>query len=367
MKMVNDDKVFSRHIQLPLGFIRTDPVDLKRVMVFLDDSNSADSPVLISQVFSRFSGQPEAWSRARIAGIISSLFSDRMISCVVNGNVSLQHHSSVFLEAPDQWDLIQVIPRKRLASGEMEAVVETCRKIFGLDCPVDQDALIHFLGERLKQWKASLAAFARMAETGKYPGAAEIRDCLSFIQAWLTIPDPYEKIRAVHDGKAALVSFSHAFLRLKDFYENGIGHWESWQKSIEKFSAFQSEIEADPEAASDLSRLRCVLEMQSPWDDFDCMDGIIARIKPVYERIRDEKFNRLQYDSLFQINRMIETISELLDNVHARDEVRNMALVELQKIRNVIETDRPGNLIFKQREIAEEAFEKAQDIVFSQS
>jgi hypothetical protein len=64
---------------------------------------------------------------------------------------------------------------------------------------------------------------------------------------------------------------------------------------------------------------------------------------------------------------MIETISELLENVHARDEVRNMALVELQKIRNVIETDSPGDLIFKQREIAEEAFEKAQDIVFSQS
>jgi hypothetical protein len=64
---------------------------------------------------------------------------------------------------------------------------------------------------------------------------------------------------------------------------------------------------------------------------------------------------------------MIETISGLLENVHARDEVRNMALVELQKIRNVIEMDNPGNLIFKQREIAEEAFERAQDIVFSQS
>jgi hypothetical protein len=44
-----------------------------------------------------------------------------------------------------------------------------------------------------------------------------------------------------------------------------------------------------------------------------------------------------------------------------------MALVELQKIRNVIETDRPGERIFKQREIAEEAFENAHDIVFSQS
>jgi hypothetical protein len=367
MKTANDDKVFSRHIQLPLGFIRTDPVDRKRVMAFLDDSTSADSPVLLSQVFSRFSGQPEAWSGARFAGIISSLFSDQMISCVANGNVFLQHHSSVFLEAPDQWDRIQIIPRKRLASGEMEAIVDTCRKIFGPECPVDQDELTHFLGDRLKQWKASLAAFGSLAEIGKYPGSADIHACLSHIQAWLAIPDPYEKICAVRDGHADLESFSHTFLRLKDFYENGVGRWESWQKSIEKFTEFRSEIEADPEAAASLSKLRRILETQSPWDDLDCMDGIIARIKPVYERIRDERFNVLQHDTLLQINRMIETISELLENVHARDEVRNMALVELQKIRNVIEMDRPGNLIFKQREIAEEAFEKAQDIVFSQS
>jgi hypothetical protein len=367
MNMATDDKVFSRHLQLPLGFNRTDPDDLKRVMAFLDDRAAAAPPVLLSQVFSRFSGQPEAWPWAKIARIISCLFSDRMISCVVNGDVFLQHHSSVFLEAPDQWDRIRVIPRKRLASGEMEAVVETCQKIFGLDCPEDQDALIHFLGACLKQSKATLAAFGRMAETGKYPGAAEIRDCLSFIQAWQTITDPYEKICAVRDGKAALVSFSHTFGRLKDFYENGVGRWDSWQKSLEKFTAFQFEIEAEPEAAAGLSRLRRILEMQSPWDEFACIKDIVARIKPVYERIRDKKFNRLQQDTLLQINRMIETISELLENVHARDEVRNMALVELQKIRNVIETDSPGDLIFKQREIAEEAFEKAQDIVLSQS
>ncbi len=41
---------------------------------------------------------------------------------------SLHHHSSVFLETPDQWERIQVIPRKRLASGEMEAVVDTCQE-----------------------------------------------------------------------------------------------------------------------------------------------------------------------------------------------------------------------------------------------
>jgi hypothetical protein len=367
MKIANDDKVFSRHLQLPLGFNRTDPVDLKQVMAFLDDSAAAEPPVLLSKVFSRFSGEPEAWSAARIAGIISSLFSDRMISCMVNGNVFLQHHSSVFLESPDQWDRIQVIPRKLLVPCELEAIVETCQMIFDLDCPLDQDELTHFLVGCLKQWNSSLAAFARLAETGKYPGAAEIRSCLSFIRTWLAIPDPYEKICAVRDEKAALVSFSHTFVRLKDFYEQGVGRWESWRKSIEKFTEFQSEIEADPEAAAGLSRLRRILEMQRPWDDFDCMDGIIARIKPVYERIRDERFNLLQHDTLLQINRMIETISGLLENVHARDELRNMALVELQKIRNVIEMNNPGNLIFKQREIAEEAFEKAQDIVFSQS
>jgi hypothetical protein len=367
MKMANDGKVFSRHLQLPLGFNKADPSDLKRVLAFLDDTSSTESPVSLSKVFSRFSGQPDAWVGARMAGIISGLISDRMISCVVAGNACQQHHSSTLLETPDQWERVQLIPRKRLESSELEAIIDTCQKLFGMECPLDQDDLTHFLGGCLKQWKLSLAAFGRMAETGQYPGAADIRFCLSFIQGWLAIPDPYERICVVRDGKATLVSFFHTFVRLKDFYENGVGRWESWRKSLEKYTAYQSEIDDDPEACSCLSRLRRVLEMQSPWDDFDCMDGMIARIKTVYDRIRDEKFTLLQHDTLSQINRMIETISGLLETVHARDEVRNMALVELQIIKKAIELDRPCGLISRQREIAEEAYEKAQDIVFSQS
>ena len=293
MKMTNDDKLFPRHLQLPLGFSKTDPDDLKRVLAFLDDSASAEPPVSLSVVFSRFSGQPEAWSGARIARVISSLCSDRMIFCVMKGNVSPNPHSSVFLETPDQWEQIQVIPRKRLASHELEAVVCTCQTIFGMDCPPDQDDLVHFLDGGMNQWKTSLTAFGRLAETGQYPGAADIRTCLSFINAWLALPDPYDKIRAVRDGKAALVSFSQTFARLKDFYENWVVRWESWRKSIEKFTEFQHEIEDEPEAASCLSKLRHVLAMQHPWDDLNGMDDIIARIKPVYDRIRDERFARL--------------------------------------------------------------------------
>ncbi len=367
MKTSNNDKVFSPHLQLPLGFGKTDPGDLKRVLAFLDDSFPAGPPVSLSKVFSRFSGQPDAWSGARIARIIATLFSDRMISCVVDGNAFLHHHSSAFLETPDQWERIELIPRKRLTSSEMAAVFNTCQKLFGINCPPDQDDLTLFLDGCLKQWKISLAAFGRLSESGQYPGAKDIHACISFIQKWLAIPDPYEKICVVRDAKSELMSFFHSFVRLRDFYENGVGRWELWRKSLEKYTAYQSEIKDDPEASASLSKLRRVLETQRPWDDLDSVDDLIARIRPVYDRIRDEKFTRLQQDTLLQINRMIETISGLLENVHARDEVRNMALVELQKIKKAIALDRPDSLISKQREIAEEAFEKAQDIVFSQS
>jgi hypothetical protein len=365
MKKTNDSKIVTRHLQLPLGFNKADPRDLKRVLAFLDDTSASESPVFLSKVFSRFSGPPDAWSSARIARIISSLICDRMVSCAIDDNACQQHCSSL-LEAPDQWERVQLIPRKRLESSEFGAVIDTCQKIFGIECPLDQDDLTLFLDGCLKQWKASLAAFGRLAETGQYPGAADICYCLSFIQEWLAIPDPFERICVVRDGKAALVSFSHSFFRLKDFYENGVDRWVSWRKSLEKFTAYQSEIEDDPEAFTCLLKLRRVLEMHSSWDDFDCVDGMIARVKTVYNRIHDEKFALLQQDTLLEINRMIETISGLLETAHARDEVRNMALVELQKIRKAIELNRPCDLISKQREMAEEAFEKAQDIVFSQ-
>ena len=143
-------------------------------------------------------------------------------------------------------------------------------------------------------------------------------------------------------GKRPWMSFSHTVVRLKDFYENRVVRWESWQKSLEKFTGFQSEIEEDPEAAAGLSRLRHVLEMQSPWDDLDCMDDLIARIKPVYDRIRDERFTLLQHDTLLQINRMIETISELLENVHARTRSETWRWLNCRKSRRPLRSTGPA-------------------------
>ncbi len=62
---------------------------------------------------------------------------------------------------------------------------------------------------------------------------------------------------------------------------------------------------------------------------------------------------------------MIETIVRMLNTAQASNEVRNAALIDLQKIRRVVEKDRPGSPTLKQRDRVEEAFEKAQDIVLS--
>lgn len=365
MNKANDDRAFFNHLQLPLGFEKTDPGDLKRVLAFLDDRSSADTPIFFSDVFSWFSGQSDAWSGGRFARSISTLFSDHMISCVMDGNTYLSHHSSIFLEAPDQWARIQVIPRKRLSVEELEEVVALCRSILGMDCLADQDELTHFLIGCLNRWKSSLTVFNSLAEAGRYPGAADIRSCFSFIQAWQSIADPYDKISFVRNAKAELKSFCDTFVRLKNFYEGGTARWDSGRKLIEKFIEFQSIIERDAEATSDLLKLRHVLEMEHPWNELDAMDALIARIKPVYERIRNERYSLLQHDTLLQIDRMIEAISQLLEESHARSDLRNVALVDLQKIKKAITLNKPDSHIFKQREIAEEAFEKAQDVVLS--
>ena len=138
-------------------------------------------PVLLSKVFSRFSGQPEAWSGARIARIISSLFSDRMISCVVNGNVSLA--------APFQ--RLSGDARSMGSDSSHSAKTSDIRRNGGC-CPTPVKRysawiarwirmhLIHLLGECLKQWKTSLAVFGRLAETGQVSGSGGY-PCLSFI------------------------------------------------------------------------------------------------------------------------------------------------------------------------------------------
>jgi hypothetical protein len=97
--------------------------------------------------------------------------------------------------------------------------------------------------------------------------------------------------------------------------------------------------------------------------DFNKTDA--GDLKRRIARIPQKRLKSREHDTLLQINRMIETISELLENIHARDDARNMALAELQKIKRAIACDKPGGMLSKQRESAEEAFENAQDFVLT--
>lgn len=335
------------------------------MLAFLDDRTDAGRPVSLHQVFTHFTLPPLQWTGARFARTVSGLFSERLICCCSPDSDSVPLTSGVFLETPDQWDRIRVLPRKRLPPDEMAEVAADCRRIFGDDCPGDPDDLVRHLDRLLKQWKTLLAGFGKQAAAGKYPGSADICACIAYIQDWQGLPGPYEKIRSLRDGRQALRSFFDLFSRIRDFYENRRLQWESWQQLYEKYLEFHEQLGAGSRTAGDLSRLSRIMEMQSPWESPDAAEDLTARIKPVYIRIRDAHYAAVQQEILLEINRMIETISDLLNSTHARDEIRNMALVELQTIKKAIEIDPPGSQLSRQREIAEEAFEKAQDIVLS--
>lgn len=351
--------------QLSLGFDRTDPDDLRRIMAFLDGRQASDAPVCLSELFTWFSESTGDGSGDRFVRCVSSLFSDRMIFCLMDGEVWLSHHSSFFLEDPYGWDRVWVMVRRRLPSEVLTEIVSCCREFGRLDCPADQDDLNGYLTDSLNRWMSMLEASGIKADAGGYPGSEDIRSCLEFVQEWRKILDPTERLWIIHRRQAEVVSFFETLSRLQNFFEGGILRWDAWRKSFEKFSAFQTAIVTDPTASADYFRLQEILEMAAPWNHLQTVDILIERITPVYERLRENKLTRIQQETIERIDGMIATIVHMLNEAQAPRETRNVALVDLQKIRRAVDTSKPDDHILKQRDMAEEAFEKAQDFVLS--
>ena len=365
MKFLDDNREIPRPQQLSLGFDRTEPDDLKRVMAFLDDRPLLDAPICLSELFTWFSQSTGDRSGGRFVRCVSALFSDRMISCVMNGDMRLSHHSSFFLEDTHGWDRIQVMARRRLSPEALVEVVACCRVFGGMGCPADQDDLSRYLLDSLNRWTSMLASFGRKGRAGGYPGLEDIQFCLEFIQEWGNILDPFERLSFIHRRHAEGVSFFETLSRLKQFYESGALRWDAWRKWLDKFCEFQSTITTDPTISAEFFRLQEILQMAAPWNHLETVDALIERIVPVYERHRDERFARMQQETIQRIDGMIETIVSMLNTAQAPNEVRNAALVDLQKIRRAVDKEMPDSHILKQRDMVEEVFEKAQDIALS--
>ena len=151
--------------------------------------------------------------------------------------------------------------------------------------PDGEDALFEFLKGRLEGWHGKLIRYRDMADTGSYPGARDIADGLSLVNALLVPGDSNKFLAQFIEHKNELLDLTEGFHDLEQFYEHQRPMWDKLRAASSKFELNQMELERNEPAGSALRRMNEILSTASPYGLIREAEGLISTVREVNEEL----------------------------------------------------------------------------------
>ena len=137
--------------------------------------------ILEDMVEARFGRRPYGWPEWEVVLLVARLVKKGDISLVMDGATLSTDKVYEAVSTPGEWTRITVIKRKTVGDREIQRARNLAKDVFGQIAPDGEDALDAFLREKLGAWRTNLTQYKTLADTGDYPGKAEIADALGVI------------------------------------------------------------------------------------------------------------------------------------------------------------------------------------------
>jgi len=321
--------------QMRMDFEKSEPQDIKEIRTHINLLAGKSHPVILGDIVSHFSKRPYGWPEWEIVIRIAKLFMAGVISLVVDAEKIDPKAAIDPLTKTPKWKTVKIIKRKIPGKAELQKAQNLSKELFGIIGPDTQDKLTGFIKTGLKNWKKDLDNYRIFANTGNYPGKKEIKDSLSVINKLLSIHDEFEFIKAFIDNKDNLLDACGDYQDLNDFHTSQIQTWDELLKAKTEFDPNQADLEKDPEAAKRLKRMNEILSSPAPYAMLKEVNSLIAGVKTVNDELVDKRSS----SATSEIDKIIVSVKNLLDEKHVEDELRNKALYPLQEIKKKIQSD----------------------------
>ena len=147
--------------------------------------------------------------------------------------------------------------------------------------PDGEDALVAFLRTRLDGWNSQLSRYKTLADTGQYPGQADISDGLTLIKALLACEESYTFIERFNERKDDLLDFADSYHDLDHFYEHQKPTWDRLRMAYTTYTLNRAQLEHDAQAAAALRRMQDILTATSPYSLIQEATSLITTVEGV--------------------------------------------------------------------------------------
>lgn len=318
--------------QLKSGVAATPSKAMQELKIYIDLKAGSSHSIIFDELIEHFARRPYGWPEWEIVIFVAHLYMAGEIHLILDGAKILAKEAIEPLNKTTQWKSIKLLKRKTPGLEDLKAAKKLGQDLFGSLGPEGTDALSQFLRKNLTGWRKDLTSFKPLANTGNYPGKAEIQRGIGTLDKVLAISDTYEFIKAFNDGKADLLDLSDDMHDLTDFYKNQIQTWEALRKAVADFKPNQTILEKADEMARALHRMGEILAAPSPYKLLKEVNALIAAVKSVNDAIVDEN----QKAAGKELDQKIDQITALLDAKSAPGDLRNKSLYPLQDLKKKV-------------------------------
>jgi hypothetical protein len=220
--------------------------------------------------------------------------------------------------------------------------------------------LAELIRRELGQWHESLKTFRSKAQTGQFPGKADIDKGIVLVAGLLGQTSSYGLIEQLLKEAAALDDFAEDFEDLDDFYNSQFQTWQMLASALhDQFKANRQALEKDVAAHAAVAELEGIYQMASPYAKLRHIKPLIEQVQQVNQQLLAAKRSH----ALDRVGLRITQITTALAAAGAPPDLQHKALRPLQQCRQTIEKTSSIPLILSQQTEASTLEDDAYELI----
>lgn len=316
--------------------------------------------VLYDLVEDRFGRRPYGWNDWETVLLVVRLVMMGEVSLVSDGDNTLTPDAIYSaIDGPNKWRRITVVKRQTVDQGSLQRARGIAKDVFEVIAPDGEDALAAHIRDQFTRWQADLTSWKPLADTGNYPGSADIADAQGVVAKALKIQDSYQFLGHFNEFKDDFLDVADSIAELRNFYESQKPVWEKLRAAKHSFDLNRYELQKDEDAARALKRIDEILSAEKPYGMIKDAGTLIGRVEEVNKALLKKRRDH----AIEKIDEYIGKVKAELDEVGAALELRNLCLHPIQTIRKGIETEESVAHIFQMQTAARDAADEAFDAI----
>ena len=298
-------------------------------------TNTSKQIILHELLEKRYALRPFGWPDNEVLILLARLFVLGEISLMMDGGLIPTDKIYDAITTPARRRKIIVLKKQATDPQAMQNARTLGKDLFHEMGPEGEDALFGFLKEKLGLWKLALDSFKPLADTGNYPGKAQVDDGLATVRKLLSFDDSYKFIEHFNSRKDALKDLSDDFHDLQNFYDHQKPTWEKLRKGFDKFQLNRMELAQDARAQMALRRMQEILNAPNPYPLIREADNLLTTVGGINATLINAQRERTGQ----KIDAHLATLTADLQASLVDTNFRTECLQPLQNLRSRIATE----------------------------